>query len=75
MLTANVALTSRTPMQINWDIGFYVVDRLLILPFYVALALLVIFEFLFYNLVMRFFGWVAASCYDKKEVVHPYYTK
>ena len=75
MLTANEALTSRTPMQLDWNTGFNVLDRLLVLPFYLGLAILVVFEFLFYNLVIRFFGWIAASCYDKKEVVHPYYTK
>lgn len=55
----------------NW----WVFDRQLILPFFIILAIVILFYFAFYNTVVRFCAWLAASCYDQKKVVHPYYTR
>lgn len=76
MLTANTYFYSFQYMkltipQLSWDI----LSRQLIVPFYIILALVILFEFVFYNTIIRFCSWLSESCYDKKEVVHPYYTR
>lgn len=75
MLTGNPYLVEKTPMKLKINTNSALIDRQLQLPFFIILALLIVFEFVFYNVVIRFCSWLASSCYDKKEVVHPYYTK
>lgn len=70
-------------LQITIDFGFNcestnticnIFNRQMYLPFFIFLAALVLFYFLFYNLVVRFCSFLASLCYEKKKVTHPYHT-
>ena len=61
-------------VSITLDTGFNLFERQLYLPFFIILAAVILFYFLFYNLVVRFCSWLASLCYEKKQVVHPYHT-
>ena len=67
MLTGNTIIYEFTNFQIKLPQSFWwILDRQLILPFFIILALLVLFELLFYNTIIRFCSWLAGCCYDKK---------
>lgn len=65
-LTANSYISSFTKMKIEVNTNLEVLSRELILPFFLILALVVLFEFLFYNTIIRFCSWISRSCFDRK---------
>ena len=75
MLSGNDITSSNKTMQISLNTSFYLFDRQLWFPFYIIIAAIAVFEFLLYNTLIRFCSWLASCCYDKKKVVHPYYTQ
>lgn len=75
MLTANEILKYFNVFYIQIEGLWWILDRQFMYPFYIIMAVAILLYFLFRNIVIRFINWLSESCYDRKQVVHPYYTK
>jgi hypothetical protein len=60
--------------DIGSGVKWNVLRRELIFPFFFILAIVVLFYFIFFNIIVKFFRWASSCCYNRKDVVHPYYT-
>lgn len=49
--------------------GLAVFKRQLYIPFFFILAVIILFSFVFYNFVIRFFIWIFSLCCKKNNVV------
>lgn len=68
MLTGNSLIYDEKVLSVTIDLqsDFNLLNRQLFIPWFIILAILVLFYFLFYNLVVRFCSWLSGTCYEKK---------
>ena len=67
MLTGNKFIyPSALSVTIDLNTDFDLLSRQLYIPWFIILAILALFYFFFYNLVVRFCSWLAGICYEQK---------
>lgn len=67
----NTAMSVKIPFLDQYQNVFGMFPRVFYISYTLVLAVVILFYILFYNTVVRFFGWLGSLCYETKDTDQP----